>query len=319
MKIQTLILPALLVLMLATACGQAVTPTIEVDTPTQTAETQMLTLQITATQPSPVPTRTLDLSASPISKPTSTPLPDELALDPADWISWPVQPVLTSQIAEIYARGQELGNDPHAFSIFGDCQSKPDVFMGVYETDPAVVAALSPQLQDTVANFTGSFNRESPTVKDATTLAGLLNPLWHEGDYTCTWNESPVECELRIHQPSFVFINTGTHWVTRNQEYLETIIQQLLEAGVVPILATKADDRYQGEKTNADLAIMAAKYGLPLWNFWAEALVLPEHGVYTKEGQGGLGDVYLNDQAVLLHRQGALEALDSVWRVATGK
>ncbi len=314
MKTQKPILSALLVLMLASACGQAVTPTIEADPPTQT-----VTLPTAATQPSPVPTRTLTLPGAPTSTPTATPLPSELALDPDEWKSWPVQPILTSQIAEIYARGQELGNDPNAFSIFGDCQSKPEVFMGVYETDPDVIAALPAQLQETVANFTGSFNRESPTVKDATTVAGLLNPIWHEGKYTCTLDESPVECELRIHNPSFVFINTGTHWITRNQEYLETIIQQLLEAGVVPILATKADDRYQGEKTNQALANMAAKYGLPLWNYWAAALVLPEHGLYTKEGQGGLGDVYLTDQAILIYRLSALQALDSVWRAATGQ
>jgi hypothetical protein len=308
MKMQQAIFPALLVFVMTTACDGVVSPTTEVS-PTQTA----------TLLPSPVPTRTLNLPAEPVPSPTSTPLPSELALDPDDWKSWPVQPILTSQIAEIYARGQELGNDPHAFSIFGDCQSKPEVFLGVYETDPDVVAALPAELQEAVANFTGSFNRESPTVKDATTVAGLLNPIWHEGKYTCTTDESPVECELRIHNPSFVFINTGTHWVTRNQEYLETIILQLLEAGVVPILATKADDRYQGEKTNADLAIMAAKYGLPLWNFWAETLVLPEHGVYTKEGQGGLGDVYLTDQAILIYRLSALQALDSVWRAATGR
>ncbi len=314
MKTQKPILSALLVLMLASACGQAVTPTIEADPPTQT-----VTLPTAATQPSPVPTRTLTLPGAPTSTPTATPLPSELALDPDEWKSWPVQPILTSRIAEIYARGQELGNDPNAFSIFGDCQSKPEVFMGVYETDPDVIAALPAQLQETVANFTGSFNRESPTIKDATTVAGLLNPIWHEGKYTCTLDESPVECELRIHNPSFVFINTGTHWITRNQEYLETIIQQLLEAGVVPILATKADDRYQGEKTNQALANMAAKYGLPLWNYWAAALVLPEHGLYTKEGQGGLGDVYLTDQAILIYRLSALQALDSVWRAATGQ
>ncbi len=308
MKIQQAIFPALLVIIMTTACNEAASPIPEAS-PTQDA----------TLVPSPVLTRTLNLPAEPVSSPTSTPLPSELALDPDDWKSWPVQPVLTSQIAEIYARGQELGNDPHAFSIFGDCQSKPEVFMGIYETDPDVVAELPARLQETVVNFTGSFNRESPTIKDATTVAGLLNPIWHEGKYTCTLDETPVECELRIHRPSFVFINTGTHWVTRNQEYLETVILQLLDTGVVPILATKADDRYQGEKTNQALANMAAKYGLPLWNFWAATLVLPEHGVYTKEGQGGLGDVYLTDQALLLYRLSALQALDSVWRVATGQ
>ena len=314
------IFTSLLVIVMATACSGAISPTPEA-IPTQGVSLAPASSPTMTTASGSLPSSTWTdiLSAMPAVTPTPTPLPDELALNPDEWKSWPVQPILTRRIAEIYERGQELGNNPQAFSIFGDCQSKPEVFMGVYETDLDVVAELPSQLQETVANFTGSFNRESPTIKDATTVAGLLNPLWHEGKYTCAMDETPVKCELRIHQPSFVFINTGTHWVTRNQEYLETIIQQLLEAGVVPIMATKADDRYQGEKTNQALAIMAVQYDIPLWNYWAEALILPDHGVYTKDGQGGLGDVYLTDQAILLYRFSALQALDSVWRAATGK
>jgi len=278
----------------------------------------------TKSMPLTTMTSTSDFPAGPTSSPgssndyASTPLPDELALDAAEWKSWPVQPVLTSRVPQIYQLGQELANDPHAFSIFGDCQSKPEVFLGLYDTDPAAISRLSPELQETVVNFTGSFNRESPTIKDATTAGGLLWPEWHGGLYGCSSEETPVTCELRIHRPSFVFINVGTHWVIRNQEYLRTIITQLVENGVVPILATKADDRYQGEKTNQDLATLAVEFDIPLWNFWAAALVLPDHGVYSKSGQWGLGDVYLSDEGLELYRLSALQALDSVWRAATG-
>ncbi|MBM3152155.1 MAG: hypothetical protein FJZ96_08145 [Chloroflexi bacterium] len=243
-------------------------------------------------------------------------LPAELDLDPEDWRNWPVLPVITSRVAETYRLGRELGNNPQAFSVFGDCQSKPEVFMGVYETDPQVFAALPPDLQETVVYFHGSFNRESPTVRDATTAGGLLWPEWHQGTYGCRADETPVDCELRIHKPSFVFINVGTHWVERNQQYLRTIIQQLLGSGVAPILVSKADDRLQGELTNLDLAILAVEFDIPFWNFWAEALALPEHGLYTKPDQAGLGDVYLTDEAIQLYRLSALQALDSVWRAA---
>ena len=104
-------------------------------------------------------------------------------------------PQVDPSLRAIYEYGQRLGNDPHAFSIFGDCQSRPDAFFGVFETDATVVNELAPELQETVANFQGSFNRESPTSQDGTTPGALLWTQWHRGEYGCTFDETPVQCE----------------------------------------------------------------------------------------------------------------------------
>jgi hypothetical protein len=213
-------------------------------------------------------------------------------------------------------RGQQLGNDPHAFSIFGDCQSKPDAFLGVYETDPERQQSLPPDFKDMLVYFSGSFNRESPTIKDGTTAGGLLSPLWHNGTFGCGVTETPVDCELRLHTPSFVFINVGTHWVVRNREYLHTISTELIERGVVPILVFKADEREQGDKTNADLADLAVELNLPVWNFYASVTDLPDLGLYSKPNQGGLGKVYMGDEAIERYRLGGLSALYAVWQAA---
>ncbi len=97
------------------------------------------------------------------------PLPSSLNLDPADWQNWPVIPIVPEKSRQVYILGQSLGNDPHAFSVFGDCQSAPKAFLGVYETDPQTIAVLPLNLQETVAWFKGSFNRLSPTVRGGTT------------------------------------------------------------------------------------------------------------------------------------------------------
>jgi hypothetical protein len=219
-------------------------------------------------------------------------------------------------IAAIYQYGQTLGNDPHAFSIFGDCQERPADFFGVFETDPALVEDLSPELQDVVGNFQGSFNRESPTAQDGTTPGALLWPQWHRGEYGCTFDETPVQCELRIHRPSFVIIQIGTHFESRNTEYLRTVILQLMDAGVVPILATKADNREKDERINRDMWNLASEYDLPLWNFWVAVSDLPNRGLYTRKDRPLQGDIYLTDEAALRHRITGLEALNAVWRVA---
>ena len=282
-----------------------------VDTPTITDATEPVATDVFSTPefsttegPNPLQTVTETLEASTGSD---------------EWMSLPVIPAINPNISEIYQKGQLLGNDPYAFSIFGDCQSRPDEFFGVYETDPAVYSSLSPDLQQTVDNFTGSFNRESPTSQDGTTPGGLLWPEWHRGDYGCSLAETPVDCELRIHRPSFVLIQIGTHFESRNTEYLRTIITQLLDAGVVPILATKADNRELDNRINRDMALLSAEFDLPLWNFWAVLTGLPDRGLYVKEGREEQGAVYLNTEASELHRTTGLIMLDSVWRVATGQ
>lgn len=222
-------------------------------------------------------------------------------------------------LQKVYERGLQLGNDPHAFSLFGDCQARPEEFFGVFETDEILFESLSPDLQETVDNFRGSFNRESPTAQDGTTPGALLWIQWHQGKYDCTFAETPVECELRIHRPSFVIIQIGTHFESRNTEYLRRIIEQLLDEGVIPILATKADNREKDERVNRDMALLASEYDLPLWNFWAAVSNLPNRGLYTRDDRPLQGDIYLTEEAKEIHRMTALETLNAVWRAMTRK
>jgi hypothetical protein len=262
-------------------------------------------------KPTPIILRTLT--------PTATFLPGVTATEAVSWKTLPVLPTVDASVRDIYEYGQTLGNDPHAFSIFGDCQSRPEEFFGMFETDPFIVESLSPELQETVNYFQGSFNRESPTAKDGTTPGSLLWTQWHQGEFGCSFAETPVECELRIHRPSFVIIQVGTHFESRNTEYLRTVILQLMDAGVVPILATKADNREKDERINRDMSMLAVEYDLPLWNFWAAVSDLPNRGLYTRRDRPLQGDIYLTDEALERHRMTGLAALDAVWRVATGK
>ena len=263
----------------------------------------------------PLPSRTPEPSATLL--PTATSLPATIGLDPADWEHWPVIPIVPERARQIYQIGQSLGNDPHAFSVFGDCQSEPEVFMGVYETDPVLIASLPPDLQETVAWFTGSFNRKSPTVRGGTTTGALLWAMWHQNKYTCTQYETPLQCEVRIHKPAFVIIHVGTHYETRNQDYMRMILDQVIAAGVVPILATKADDRELDKHVNAQYAQLAAEYNIPFWNFWVAVNDLPNRGLYTRPDATYQGDLYLTDEAAAIHRMTALQVLDVVRRAVT--
>lgn len=320
-----LLVPAFLVCSLLASCtGEATNlpapapVSASVSAPTQTfpAPEAAPASQPTATQKprtfspiTPAPTRT--------SRPTSFPPTSEA--DAAAWKTLPVIPeAIDASLQRVYARGLALGNDPYAFSLFGDCQTRPGEFFGVFETDLAVIESLSPELREVVDNFGGSFNRESSTTQDGTTPGSLLWTQWHRGEYGCTFAETPVECELRIHRPSFVIIQVGTHFESRNTEYLRRVILQLLDAGVVPILATKADNREKDERINRDMAMLAAEYDLPLWNFWAAVSDLPDRGLYTRDDRPLQGPIYLTEEATIRHRMTGLAALNAVWRTVTG-
>jgi hypothetical protein len=288
------------------ACSAEATATVI--TPTQNHPTAIIP-SLTPT-PTQSPQSPISISPSPIATgqlPTPTP-------HPAEWKSWSVIPTVDLSLKRIYDRGLSLGNDPHSFSIFGDCQTRPDEFFGVFEEDADLLASLSPELRETIENFKGSFKRESSTAQDGTTPGALLWDQWHRGEYGCTFAETPVECELRTHRPSFVIIQVGTHFESRNTEYLRKIILQLMDEGVIPILATKADNREKDERINRDMAMLAAEYDLPLWNFWAAVSDLPNRGLYTRTDRPLQGDIYLTDEAAQIHRMTGLEALNVVWR-----
>ncbi len=280
-------------------------PTPRYDVPPSAAQTH------TSASPITLPTFAPALTSTQASTITMTPLSNE-------WENLPVLPEPDESISEIYQLGITLGNDPNAFSIFGDCQSRPNEFFGVFETDPLLVESLSPELRETVEHFNGSFNRESPTSQDGTTPGALLWDQWHRGEYGCTFSETPVDCELRIHRPSFVIIQIGTHFESRNTDYLRKIITQLIDKGVVPILATKADNRELDDRINRDMALLANEFNVPLWNFWASLSDLPNRGLYVMKGREEQGAVYLNEEAAELHRITGLEALNIVWRIAAG-
>lgn len=265
--------------------------------PTRTA-TQLSTLQ-----PSPTITVT---ATQPL--PTATPQPTNPSA--RQWKSWPSLPAnISESMRATYQRGLEQGNDAHAFSVLGDCQSQPDVFLGIYDRDPSFVNNLPFPLRPVVAQFRGSFDRYSPTVKDGTTEGALLWMGWNDNEEGyCTAGESPLDCELRVHRPSIAFIHVGTHWENRNERYLTTIIEKLIENGTVPVIVTKADNRELDERINQTLARLAEKFELPVWNFWASAQPLPNHGML--EGS----TMYLSEEGLQIHQKEALQVLDIVWQ-----
>jgi hypothetical protein len=112
----------------------------------------------------------------------------------------------------------------------------------------------------------------------------LLTSLWT--DEQCLSGESLLECQYRLDHPSFAFISIGTndtYYVKRDplvyERNLRLIIEKTISLGIVPILATKADNLEGDNSINTTVALLAMEYEVPLWNFWLSVQDLPDKGL----------------------------------------
>ena len=184
----------------------------------------------------------------------------------------------------LYPEGLKQGNNPHAFSKIGDCQNITSHFLGsstipLYKLgekfepatgDPAVYR----HVQARSAVRTG-FN-----------VAAVLWPIQADPK-PCKAGETPLACELRLNQPTIVLISMETWWAKKPAQEYENYMRQILDlviaAKAVPILATKADNLEGDHSINPPSPSLAYEYDIPLWNFWKAVQPLPDDGL-TDDG-----------------------------------
>lgn len=221
---------------------------------------------------------TMDPTIGPTKGSTSTPRP---TLAPDAWKTLPAIPTFSEQAMEIYHRGLALGRNPHVFSKIGDCQNITTYFLADFENPDKYRLGEYADLQPTIDWFKGSFGRKSLSVHGGMNVAAVLSPLWADPD-SCNAGESPMDCELRVNNPSIAIISEEEAWsgnVEKYGAYLRQVIESDIAQGVVPILATKADNLEGGNRIDALIASLAWEYDIPLWNFWESVQWLPTHGL----------------------------------------
>jgi hypothetical protein len=295
-----------------TACGEAASPSPE---ETLYIEANQAT-QATEAVPSETPTLTATGTALPslTSTPSQafTPTTDT-RLPAREWSAWPIVPAASAKAIDIYRNGIQLGVTPNTYSVVGDCQSKPEVFLGIYATDRYYLGKADQSLQDTINAFHNSFQHESAAVRDGLSAPSALDPLWADTS-RCKTSESPLACELRLYKPMIVFVNLGTNWkagasADAYEAYLRKIVDLIILNGAVPILTNKADNVEGDHSLNLATAKVAYDYDIPLMNFWLAADSLPVHGLDTARD-----NIYLTPKGWDVRNYVALRTLDSVWR-----
>lgn len=326
--------------LLFSACGQP----LSVPLPTQRAAMETaLYLPIIIDSSTPVPAdlpvaATVEPTLAAIPEPTTealppSPTPDALyngpaitrtgeQMTPEQWQSWPVIPVVSDRAREIYRWGLAHGRDSTRLSKIGDCQSIRQYFLGMYDDPQKYDLGPYYDLEPAIAQFQGSWFRLSEAVQTGFNVASVLTAI-NANPENCLPNEIPMGCEFRIHNPSIVIISMETWTPDRPTElygeYLRTIVELSIAAGVLPILSTKADNLEGDHSINLQVAQIAYEYDLPMWNFWAAADPLPDHGL-MEDGfhLTNFMNHYGNDDAMKAawpwRNLTALQAIDHVWR-----
>lgn len=233
----------------------------------------------------------------------------------------PVVAAATGRAREIYQAGLALGNNPRAFSKVGDCQSVAPYFLAAFDSPGQYRLGDYGYLQETIDNFKGSFWRDSAAARNGMNAAGVLSPLWADAA-RCAKDETPLECEYRLHRPVMALISLGTNGAWQTDADYEATMRKIVEIsiarGVLPILSTKADSVEGGNRFNFITAKLASEYDLPLWNFWAAASALPGFGI-VDQYHLSWGRPFFDNPGSTSTGWGqrnltALQSLDSVWR-----
>jgi hypothetical protein len=232
-----------------------------------------------------------------------------------DWRQAPITPEISNTVVQIFQNGLAQGRESAHFSVVGDCQAIPFVFMGPIGRKELLPGGNEQYLWDSIRYFDPSLNRESITVRGGFTAASLMNPMQAD-QRECRPGETPLTCEYRLHNPAFVFI-TLENWrnpdtIERYEVYLRDIVEYVIARGSVPILLTKADASEVPERIhiiNPAIAKIAYEYDVPLVNFWRAAQSLPNRGI-DPEREG----FHLSQEGYNLKNLLSLRALHLTWQ-----
>jgi hypothetical protein len=230
-------------------------------------------------------------------------------------------PEVVAHAREIYAAGRALGRNPGAYSKVGDSTIQAPHFMARFDETGYNLGDYA-FLQPVIDQFKGSHAREGAAVRLGLHSWSAVDPVWADPSL-CAGGETPVACEIRLHNPSILLIRLGTN-DAGVAELFETSIRQIVDtavaAGVIPVIGTKAD-RHEGSNENNDiLRRIAAEYRIPLWDFDQVANTLPGRGLDVDFAH--MNTFYAHDytdptaftRGHAMHNLTALMALDAVWR-----
>jgi hypothetical protein len=199
----------------------------------------------------------------------------------------PIIPTISEAMIDIFERGQAMGNRANVITKVGDSLSVAEQYISIFSEDEHILGPYA-YLESTLNFYAESTAQESIASQIGMTSYAVFDPFWADSEL-CESGESSLSCEYRLHQPSIAFVifcgNDVRHMTDEDYDVqIRLIVEQSLEAGVIPILFTcsthPAEDFFwQSINFNLRIKTIAEVYEIPAINLWAAARHLPEFGL----------------------------------------
>lgn len=247
-----------------------------------------------------------------------------------DLAAVPIVGRATGRARAIFLDGQAKGRNPNVVTTIGDCSSEHWAFLSPFAWGEYNLGAYG-YLQPVIDHFGQSLAIDSLADHNGFNVNAVLAPEWaYPG--LCQPGESPLECEFRANNPSVAIIMFGTSdlLVMSPGEFdffLRQIVQETIDAGVIPILSTFPGNLGFWNHTilyNQIVVRIAWDFDVPLINLWLALEALPNHGLeadgfHLGESPYGtacvLTDPYLQN-GYPMRNLITMQTLDAVWRGA---
>ena len=255
---------------------------------------------------------------------------DLASVEGIDLTAFPAVGNATARARAIFLEGRAMGNNPHVLAKVGDCSSEHWYFLKPLSWGEYNLGSYG-YLEGVINQFRESFGYDSQADHNGFNANSVLAPEW-ANPYQCQQGESPLQCEFRLHKPSVAIIMFGTSdlLVMAPAEfdfYMRNIVQESIDAGVIPILSTFPGNMNFWNRTilyNQIIVRIALDYDIPLINLWLALEQLPNHGLepdgfHLGEPPYGtsciFGDPYMS-YGYNVRNLVTLQTLDNVWRGA---
>lgn len=198
----------------------------------------------------------------------------------------PVIPNIHPTVRDVFERGQELGRAPRTVTKVGDSLSADTTYLEIMSADERELGPFD-YLQPTV-NYYGESVSASIAAQIGLSSLVVFDPFWADAD-ACEPNETPLECEYRVKNPSVALIMFGPNDVLSMDyetygENMRQIVEETMALGVIPVLSTFSyhpEHQYwwQSVEFNLQLVEIADEHNVPLMNLWAASRPLEEYGL----------------------------------------
>lgn len=155
---------------------------------------------------------------------------------------------LQSRLRSIFDNGLGQGKRASVFAIIGDDLARQPGYLTPF-ADPGLdvsstgFQAIVDWYRQTALGEHNSFSRSSAAVSAAWRAQDILDPARND-PARCNAGETPLDCEIRLTQPSVAIVSAGYGDVFANTDpnafrgTMEQIIQTLINRGIIPIVTT---------------------------------------------------------------------------------